>query len=223
MSSHEVISGFCAIAPIVRRSPEGAAAWARSSGATSVAGRCRVRHVRGVVGLWSILELWCASDNASAAGSVRAGRVLVRGRGTWAQGAHSASGWPTAVTLRSTAGRVGAMEIVVVGAIAVAIVVGFDQLALWAERKGWIYWRRHTSGGGSADAGAGMLGVMDELFSPATRHTAEEIVGKQNGRMDLSVGGDGWIDLDSGRVHLPTVGERVQDHTFGGGPDGRPQ
>lgn len=45
-----------------------------------------------------------------------------------------------------------------------------------------------------------MPGVMDELFSPATRHTAEEIAGKQNGRVDLSVGDDGWIDLDGGRV-----------------------
>ena len=52
----------------------------------------------------------------------------------------------------------------------------------------------------------GMLGVMDEFFLPATRHTAEEIVDKQNGRIDLSVGGGGWIDLDSGRVQLPTPG-----------------
>lgn len=69
----------------------------------------------------------------------------------------------------------------------------------------------------------GMLGVMDEFFLPATRHTAEEIVDKQNGRIDLSVGGGGWIDLDSGRVQLPTAGERVQEYTFGVGPDGRPQ
>lgn len=69
----------------------------------------------------------------------------------------------------------------------------------------------------------GMLGVMDEFFLPATRHTAEEIVDKQNGRIDLSVGGGGWIDLDSGWVQLPTAGERVQEYTFGVGPDGRPQ
>ncbi|MGW5320279.1 hypothetical protein [Rhodococcus pyridinivorans] len=109
-----------------------------------------------------------------------------------------------------------------VGAIAVAVVVGFDQLALWAERKGWIYWRRHKSGGGSADAGAGMLGVMDELFSPATRHAVEEIAGKQNGRIDLSTSDeDRRIDLDSGRVCLPTAGKPVQERTFDVGSDGR--
>lgn len=96
------------------------------------------------------------------------------------------------------------MNVAVIGAVVVAAVVGFDQVALWAERRGWIYWRKHRSGG-SADAGAAMLGVMDELFSPAARHTAEEIVGKQNGRIDLSVGDDGWIDLETGRVRLPTT------------------
>lgn len=112
------------------------------------------------------------------------------------------------------------MEIVVVGAIAVAVLVGFDQLALWAERRGWIYWRRRKSGS-SADAGAGMLGVMDGLFSPGTRHAVEEIAGKQNGRIDLSTGDNGRIDLDSGRVCLPTFDKPVQERPFDVGSDGR--
>ncbi len=45
--------------------------------------------------------------------------------------------------------------------------------------------------------GAAMVSVMNELFSPATRHTAEEVVGKQNGRIDPSVGDVGWIDLET--------------------------
>lgn len=100
------------------------------------------------------------------------------------------------------------MDVVVIGAIVIAALVGFDQVALWAERKGWIYWRRREARG-SADAGAGMLGVMDQLFSPATRHTAEEIAGKKHGRVDLSVGDDSWIDLDSGRVCLPVTDKSV--------------
>ncbi|QHG85562.1 hypothetical protein D1O33_26605 (plasmid) [Rhodococcus rhodochrous] len=68
-----------------------------------------------------------------------------------------------------------------------------------------------------------MVSVMNELFSPATRHTAEEVVGKQNRRIDPSVGDVGWIDLENGRVHLPIAGERVQKPTCGVGPDGRPQ
>jgi len=55
---------------------------------------------------------------------------------------------------------------------------------------------------------------------PATRHTAEEIAGKQNGRVDLSVGDDGWIDLDGGRMRLPAAGDRVQERTFGVVSDG---
>jgi len=31
--------------------------------------------------------------------------------------------------------------------LVVAMLVAFDQLALWAERRGWIYWRRRKSSG----------------------------------------------------------------------------
>ncbi|MCK0089902.1 hypothetical protein MWU77_03790 [Rhodococcus sp. F64268] len=95
------------------------------------------------------------------------------------------------------------MEVLLIGVIAIVVLVGVDQAALWAERRGWVYWRR--SNPRTADAGSGMLGAMDELFSPAKRHVTEEIVGKRNGRIDIAVGDDGWIDLDSGRVRLSRI------------------
>lgn len=53
-----------------------------------------------------------------------------------------------------------------------------------------------------------MVSVMNELFSPATRHTAEEVVGKQNGRIDPSVGDVGWIDLETaGCIYRSPVSE----------------
>ena len=95
------------------------------------------------------------------------------------------------------------MEVLLIGVIAIVVLVGVDQAALWAERRGLVYWRR--SNPRTADAGSGMLVAMDELFSPAKRHVTEEIVGKRNGRIDIAVGDDGWIDLDSGRVRLSRI------------------
>ncbi|SDD38556.1 hypothetical protein SAMN05444580_104133 [Rhodococcus tukisamuensis] len=96
------------------------------------------------------------------------------------------------------------METFLFGAIAITVLVGLDQVGLWAERKGWVYWRKGKRG----DAGGGMLGVMDELLSPAKSHTLEEIANKQHGRVDVTVGDGGWVDLDGGRAHLPAVGRQ---------------
>lgn len=59
-----------------------------------------------------------------------------------------------------------------------------------------------------------MLGVMDELFSPAFRHTVEEIAGKKHSRVDLSAGDDEWIDLDGGKVYLSRPVERCARMPF---------
>ncbi|MFI8976737.1 DUF6191 domain-containing protein [Nocardia asteroides] len=87
----------------------------------------------------------------------------------------------------------GAVLSVVTFAVAVA---GIDRLGLWAERRGWIYWRR-TRGTG---AGAGMLSVVDEVVNPASRHTVEERESKQHTRVE---DGTGWgLDLDRRTVYL---------------------
>lgn len=114
------------------------------------------------------------------------------------------------------------MDAVLSGAFVLAVLIGLDQMGLWAERRGWIYWRKRMCSG-SADAGVAMLGVMDALFSPATRNTVEEIAGKKNGRIDLSVGEDEWIDLDRGRVHRPTTSDPIWERTdWPIADDGRP-
>lgn len=85
----------------------------------------------------------------------------------------------------------------VLGVVTFAVgVVGMDRLGLWAERRGWIHWRR-TRGTG---AGAGMLSVVDEVVNPASRHSVEEREAKQHTRVE---DGTGWgLDLDSRTVYL---------------------
>ncbi len=58
--------------------------------------------------------------------------------------------------------------------VVLAVVVGLlvlDRVALWAEQRGWIYWRRRKP---SPQAGAGMFGELVEMFEPSHRHVVEE-------------------------------------------------
>ncbi|MGA4692486.1 Uncharacterised protein [Rhodococcus rhodochrous] len=96
------------------------------------------------------------------------------------------------------------MGALLVAVTVIAVFVVIDRVGLWAERRGWVYWRKRRNGRGG-DAGGSVLGVMDELFSPGRRHTIEEIASKKNGRIDIAVGDDEWVDLDSGRVRLSTT------------------
>lgn len=89
----------------------------------------------------------------------------------------------------------------------VAVSVALDQLALWAERRGWMYWRKSEGG---RDAGGGVFGVMDNLFDPAKRHLLEEREHKQLMRVDINASG-GALDLESRTVYLtgaPSVEHR---------------
>ncbi|WP_051027326.1 DUF6191 domain-containing protein [Nocardia higoensis] len=82
----------------------------------------------------------------------------------------------------------------------VAVLVVFDQLALWAERRGWMYWRK--SKGGSA-AATGVLEHMDNLFNPGTRNLIEERESKRLVRVDIdAASGGGELDLESRTVYL---------------------
>ena len=56
-------------------------------------------------------------------------------------------------------------------AAAVAGLVGIDRIALWAESRGWIYWRRRKPSPGAA---SGMFGELVEMFEPSHRHVIEE-------------------------------------------------
>ncbi|MFE3545905.1 DUF6191 domain-containing protein [Nocardia sp. NPDC059177] len=78
-----------------------------------------------------------------------------------------------------------------------AVVVGIDQLGLWAERRGWVHWRKTRRSG---SAGGGMLATVDEVFNPASRHTVEERESRQLVRVDIGDGRE--LDLSTRPVYL---------------------
>lgn len=85
-------------------------------------------------------------------------------------------------------------------AIASALLV-VDQLLLWMERRGWIYWRRYKGDVGTAST-SGMMGELHSLFSPTQHYVTEEKERRMALREDAESGSpvDREIDLDSGRV-----------------------
>lgn len=103
----------------------------------------------------------------------------------------------------------------VVGAV-VALVV-LDRLALWAESRGWIYWRRRSPEGGG---GGGVFADLFLLFQPSRQHVVEEqdrqrltIAQKETGDPPLG------IDLDAGTAVLPapaTPGDPAEPGEPGG-------
>jgi len=53
-------------------------------------------------------------------------------------------------------------------AVIVAALVALDQLFLWMERKGWVYWRKKKRG----SAGGGFL-LGPDVFDPGKRYLEE--------------------------------------------------
>ncbi|MDV2474797.1 hypothetical protein F8M49_04015 [Rhodococcus zopfii] len=85
---------------------------------------------------------------------------------------------------------------------AVLIVVLADRAALYAERRGWIYWRmRKPPVNGGAVMGA--FGEIQTLLSPSYRHVAEEHQRQRTSRHEQGTGADPLgVDLDAGTVRL---------------------
>lgn len=66
-------------------------------------------------------------------------------------------------------------------------------LAVWAEKRGWIYYRR--SGGGAGRALSNAMSTFDAMVNPASEHLYEEQKSQQiRGQVDES----GHLILDSG-------------------------
>ena len=85
--------------------------------------------------------------------------------------------------------------------IVALLVAGFvvDRFGLFAERRGWIYWRRRSGSG----AGAGVFGEMQTLLSPSYRHVVEEQQRQQTTRHDLAAGAPPLgVDLEQGTAYL---------------------
>lgn len=58
----------------------------------------------------------------------------------------------------------------IISGIAATVLIGLavDRLALWAETRGWIYWRR------TKPRGVGSLGYLEPIFQPSMTHVLEE-------------------------------------------------
>lgn len=95
----------------------------------------------------------------------------------------------------------------VVGIIAVLLLVfAIDRLGLFAERRGWVYWRDRNRPAGTS---AGVFGEMQSFLSPAYRHVVEEQHRQQTSRQDHSTGAPPLgIDLDTGTAALPVSTRR---------------
>jgi hypothetical protein len=58
-----------------------------------------------------------------------------------------------------------------IAAVVAAVVYGLHRSAVWAERKGWIYYRKAR--GSSGTLGSALLEVQS-LLEPSKRHVVEE-------------------------------------------------
>mgnify|MGYP000845843184 FL=1 len=61
------------------------------------------------------------------------------------------------------------MHLLVTAVAAIAALAAVDQLLLWMERRGWIYWRRRKR-----DPHGALLGPIDNVFNPAHEHVIEQ-------------------------------------------------
>lgn len=86
-----------------------------------------------------------------------------------------------------------------------SLVVGIDQLGRWAERRGWVHWRRRRAGSAGA---AGMLAPVDEVFNPASRHVVEERESRQLVRVEVGDGRE--LDLSTRTVYLRREGSALR-------------
>ncbi len=63
------------------------------------------------------------------------------------------------------------MRYALIAAAVAAGLYGFHRLAVWAERRGWIYYRKRR--GSSGTLGSALLEVQS-LLEPSKRHVVEE-------------------------------------------------
>ena len=61
------------------------------------------------------------------------------------------------------------MRLLVAAVAAIAALATVDQLFLWMERRGRLYWRRRKR-----DPRDALLGPIDNVFNPAQEHVVEQ-------------------------------------------------
>lgn len=73
--------------------------------------------------------------------------------------------------------------------VGLIVLVAVDRLGLWAETRGWIYWRRKRA----RSVGSGVLGGLAEVFQPNQIHYVREI---KQGHTASTESGQGSDDDD---------------------------
>ena len=84
----------------------------------------------------------------------------------------------------------------ILGVVAAAL-VAVDQLALWLERRGWIFWRKAQHSAAARAGGGGMAGVLtgfQRLVEPQVRHVIEDREERRVVRLSHSPDGAGTPD-----------------------------
>lgn len=61
------------------------------------------------------------------------------------------------------------MRLLVAAVAAIAALAAVDQLFLWMERRGRLYWRRRKR-----DPRGALLGPIDNVFNPAHEHVTQQ-------------------------------------------------
>ncbi|MGW6694796.1 hypothetical protein ACWF62_13585 [Rhodococcus sp. NPDC054953] len=93
----------------------------------------------------------------------------------------------------------GVMSLLLGMAGIVGFVVALDRVGVWAEKWGWIHWRRMGGGNGAA----GLFNAAQELITPSTRHAVEEQHRLQTTRLTHSADGSPFsLDPDRGVIYL---------------------
>lgn len=84
----------------------------------------------------------------------------------------------------------------------VVLGVALDRVAVWAEARGWIYWRRRSP---DRRGGGGPLGDVFELFQPSRQHLIAE---RDRQRLTIAQRETDEpqpdVDLDAGTARIST-------------------
>jgi hypothetical protein len=70
--------------------------------------------------------------------------------------------------------------------LALAVVFAIHRLALWADRRGWVFYKTKPRFRGSS------LGLIEEMYHPAHQHVIEEETSEQE-RADVDESGEGQL------------------------------
>src|SRR5690625_7121885 len=57
-------------------------------------------------------------------------------------------------------------------AVAILLVLAMDRFLLWAEGRGWVYWRRQR-----VRSGGGVFGELIQVFQPSHQFVVEDLYG----------------------------------------------